>query len=518
MALPSPVLPSWASTSPDFEDLKVAGLFGPKGSVLDTIGRTPVVRLNNIAPPGVSVFAKLEAFNPLGSVKDRLALGLIEDAERSGALKPGQTVVEATSGNTGIGLAMVCAQKGYPLVIVMAENFSVERRRLMRFLGAQVVLTPAARMGTGMLDTARALADKNGWFLANQFTNPANAHVHARTTAMEILADFEANPLDYWVTGFGTGGTLLGVGDMLRRYSPDTRIVAVEPDNAPMLASGQSHDPAERRSHPRFQPHPMQGWSPDFLSRLVLDAKSRDLIDDFATVSGQEALQTARALASREGILAGISGGATVAAALKVAAQAPPGARVLAMVPDTGERYMSTVLFEGIEAEMSEAEQALANSVKPKRGQRKPVAAPQPRAASAEAVGFVHRHISNPDTPVVMFSTEWCEFCWSVRKLFAAMDVPLHSIDLDAVDFPGGPDFADAVRLALRDQFRANTVPQVFVGGQHLGGAFETMTAHDTGALQRRLSEAGVAASASNLGSAEQLLPRWAQRPATAKP
>jgi cysteine synthase A len=339
---------------------------GGLGSILGTVGGTPVVRIARLAPAHVELFAKLEAFNPAGSVKDRLALGVIEAAERDGTLRPGQTVVEATSGNTGIGLAMVCAAKGYPLVITMAENFSVERRRLMRFLGAKVILTPAAARGTGMVAKARELAETHGWFLCRQFENEANADTHSRTTAEEILSDFGSDGLDMWVTGFGTGGTLKGVARVLRARSPRTRIVVAEPDSAPLLGSGlpqaRREDGSAAASHPAFRPHPMQGWSPDFISRLAGDAIAAGHVDEIVPVAGADALRCARDLASREGILCGITGGATLAAALKVAQAAPAGARILAMIPDTGERYLSTPLFEGIEETMTAEEGEIASS------------------------------------------------------------------------------------------------------------------------------------------------------------
>ncbi len=335
-------------------------------NILETIGNTPVVRLNKLAPAGVNVYVKVEAFNPMGSVKDRLALAVIEDAERSGALKPGQTVIEATSGNTGIGLAMVCAQKGYPLVVTMAESFSVERRKLLRFLGARVVLTPAAQKGSGMLAKAIELADTHGWFLCRQFENPANADVHARTTAREIIRDFADQRLDYFVTGFGTGGTLKGVASVLKRARPDTRIVAAEPEVAPLLGSGvrQPRDTAggPAGSHPNFKPHPMQGWSPDFISTLTEQAVEADLIDEVVAVGGPEAMRLARELARKEGIFVGTSSGATLAAALQIARRAPAGATIVCMLPDTGERYLSTPLFEGVGIEMNDEEWALSRS------------------------------------------------------------------------------------------------------------------------------------------------------------
>jgi cysteine synthase A len=332
-------------------------------NILETIGNTPVVRLNKLAPAGVNVYVKVESFNPMGSVKDRLALAVIEDAERRGELKPGQTVIEATSGNTGIGLAMVCAQKGYPLVVTMAESFSVERRKLLRFLGAKVVLTPAALKGSGMLAKAIELADTHGWFLCRQFENPANADVHARTTAGEIIRDFADQRLDYFVTGFGTGGTLKGVASALKRSRPDTRIVAAEPEAAPLLSSGvvqirnTSGGPAG--SHPRFNPHPMQGWSPDFISTLTEQAMEAELIDEIVTVTGADAMRLSRELARKEGIFAGISSGGTLAAALEIARRAAPGSNIVCMLPDTGERYLSTPLFEGISIEMTDEEREM---------------------------------------------------------------------------------------------------------------------------------------------------------------
>ena len=296
----------------------------------------------------------------MGSVKDRLALGIIEDAERSGALKPGQTVVEATSGNTGIGLAMVCAQKGYPLVLTMAESFSIERRKLMRFLGAKVILTPAKAKGSGMLAKAVELAEAHGWFLCRQFENEANADMHSRTTAQEILNDFKGERLDYWVSGFGTGGTLKGVSRVLKKERPETQIVVCEPDNSQLIGSGIPQPGLD--SHPAFQPHPMQGWSPDFIAKLTADAFDSSLVDALIPVKGDEAIRLSKELAQQEGIFTGISGGATLAGALDVCQSAPLGSTVLCMLPDTGERYLSTPLFEDITEDMTEAEIELSKS------------------------------------------------------------------------------------------------------------------------------------------------------------
>jgi cysteine synthase A len=308
-------------------------------SILGTIGRTPVVRINRLAPAHVTLYAKCEFFNPLSSVKDRLAIAIIEDAERRGTLKPGQTVIEATSGNTGIALAMVCAAKGYPFVAVMVETFSIERRKVMRALGAKVILTPAAERGSGMVRKAAELAQKNGWFLARQFENPANPEYHRNTTGPEILSDFAGRRLDFWVTGWGTGGTLSGAGDMLKKARPGIRVIATEPANASLLAGKE------------FKPHKIQGWTPDFVP-AVLD---RTIPDEIVPVTDEEALAAAKDMARQEGIFCGISSGGTIAAALKVAQQAPAGSVILAMLPDTGERYLTTALFEGI-SEGSDAE------------------------------------------------------------------------------------------------------------------------------------------------------------------
>ncbi|ALN61564.1 cysteine synthase A [Lysobacter antibioticus] len=301
-------------------------------NILDTIGNTPIVKLHRIAPKHVTLYAKVESFNPGGSVKDRLALAIVLDAERSGALKPGQTIVEATSGNTGIALAMVAAARGYPFVAVMTETFSIERRKLMRAYGAKVVLTPAAERGTGMVRKAAELAEKHGWFLARQFDNPANPAYHRNTTGPEILRDFAGKRLDYFVTGWGTGGTLSGAGQVLKLARPDLKIVTSEPAGASLL-SGNA-----------WQPHKIQGWTPDFVPG-VLD---RGIADEIRPVDDVVARDTARRLAAEEGVFVGISAGATVAAALQVAEQAPEGSVLLAMLPDTGERYLSTFLFEGV--------------------------------------------------------------------------------------------------------------------------------------------------------------------------
>ena len=335
-------------------------------NILETVGRTPVVKINRLAPNGINLYVKSEAFNPLGSVKDRLALGVIEAAEKSGELKPGQTVIEATSGNTGIGLAMVCAAKAYPLVVTMAETFSVERRKLMRFLGAKVVLTPAAERGMGMVLKAQELAKTHGWFLTRQFENEANPDMHERTTGPEIIADFKGEKLDYWVTGFGTGGTLTGVSRVLRKERPDTKIVVCEPADAPMLSTkspqARNSDGSPAAANAAFKPHPMQGWSPDFIPKVTAEAVDAGVIDRIITIAGADAMRCSRDLAQKEGIFVGITAGGTFAGALEVAKTAAPGSTILAMLPDTGERYLSTPLFGDIGVDMNEDELKISDS------------------------------------------------------------------------------------------------------------------------------------------------------------
>jgi cysteine synthase A len=335
-------------------------------SILDTMGDTPVVRINNIGVEHATIYVKAEFFNPLSSVKDRLAINVIEEAERQGTLQPGQTVVEATSGNTGIGLAMVCAQKGYPLVVTMADSFSIERRKLMRMLGAKVVLTPRSEKGFGMYRKAVELAEANGWFLAHQFETEANAAIHEATTGREIINDFAGSRLDYFVTGYGTGGTVVGVGRVLRKERPDTKIVLSEPVNAQLVGSGtpQERTPegAPAASHPAFEPHPIQGWTPDFIPKVLQEAIDGHYVDELIPVAGAEGMKWAQQLAQSEGIFTGVSGGSTFAVARQVAEKAERGAVILCMLPDTGERYMSTPLFDAIPADMTEEEVELSRS------------------------------------------------------------------------------------------------------------------------------------------------------------
>ena len=335
-------------------------------SVVDTIGDTPCIQVKNLAPSHVRLYVKAEFFNPAASVKDRLAISIIEEAERRGELRPGQTVVEATSGNTGIGLAMVCAAKGYPLVVTMADSFSVERRQLMRFLGARVVLTPRAQKGYGMYQKAVELAEANGWFLARQFETADNATIHANTTAREIIADFEGDRLDYWVTGYGTGGTVTGVGRVLRKERPETKIILSEPANAQLVGSGVAQergpDHAPAVSHSAFEPHPIQGWTPDFIPYVLQETLDNQYYDELIPVPGPTGIEWSRKLARKEGIMTGISGGSTFAIAMQIAERAEAGSVILAMLPDTSERYLSSPLFEGIPEDMNEEEVALSRS------------------------------------------------------------------------------------------------------------------------------------------------------------
>ncbi|MEO8179026.1 MAG: cysteine synthase A [Deltaproteobacteria bacterium] len=483
-------------------------------NILETIGNTPLVRLNRLAPAGVNVFVKVESFNPLGSVKDRMARAIIEDAERTFALKRGQTVIEATSGNTGIGLAMVCAQKGYPLVLVMAESFSIERRKLLRFFGVRVVLTPAAEKGSGMLNKAIELAEHHGWFLCRQFENEANAEVHTRTTAREILADFAGETLHAFVSGFGTGGTLLGVARGLKAADARTQVIVAEPDNSQLLGSGigQPRDASGNptASHPSFRPHLMQGWSPDFVSRLTETALAEELVDAIVPVSGNEALRCARELASCEGMLVGTSSGATLAAALHVARSSPAGSNIVCMLPDTGERYLSTPLFDGIEVDMNAAELSLSTP-----GYRfdappaPPAALPRPEPEAAlddEAVALFASVLR--EHAVVLFALEWCEFCWAVRKLFAKLGVAYRSVDIDSLALVQR-DLGTKIRAVLRQRVGSATIPQIYVAGRHVGGCMDLFDGLSDGSLRQRLAQAGVAHDPQVQVNAHDLLPKW---------
>jgi cysteine synthase A len=491
-------------------------------SVLDTIGNTPLIRLSRLAPEGVNVYVKLESMNPMGSVKDRMANAVIERAEASGELRPGQTVIEATSGNTGIGLAMVCARKGYPLVVTMAESFSIERRKMLRFLGAKVVLTPAAEKGTGMLNKAVELAEKHGWYLCRQFENEANTDVHSRTTAQEIIADFEEETLHYFVSGFGTGGTLKGVARALKSSDPSTRIVAAEPDNSQLLGSGiaqqRAPDGSPSASHPSFRPHLMQGWSPDFVSKLTEEAMTDGLVDEVVPVSGSDAMNLSRELARREGIFVGTSSGATLAAALEIARRSPASTNIVCMLPDTGERYLSTPLFDGITEDMNEDEIAISRSTPHHRFDTSPAPAPKPEVCQArkqaavptaldpDAERFVRETVARH--PVVMFALEWCEFCWSVRKLFAQLGIEYHSVDLDSVEYQEG-NRGGKIRAVLAEQTGAVTIPQIFIGGAHVGGCTDLFDAHGDGTMLQELDAIGVEYRKSADIDAYSLLPGW---------
>jgi cysteine synthase A len=486
-------------------------------NILETIGNTPIVKLNKIGPQHVNMYVKVESFNPMGSVKDRLAQGVIEAAEKSGALKPGQTVIEATSGNTGIGLAMVCAQKGYPLVVTMAENFSVERRKLMRFLGAKVVLTPAELMGSGMLAKATELAEKHGWFLCRQFENEANADVHSQTTAPEILDAFAENKLDYWVSGYGTGGTLKGVARVLKEQSPDTRVIVCEPDNSQLLSSGvtQARDkqgaPAE--SHPGFRPHLMQGWTPDFISKLTEDTVNAHLVDGTVPINGNDAIELSKRLAKEEGIFVGISAGATLSGALQVAEKAPEGSNILCMLPDTGERYLSTPLFFDIEEEMTKEEMDISCSspyaqfdVQSSSDDEEEEEAPV--EVTAEVKQLVDEIINDRQQPVTMFALEWCEFCWSVRKLFARLGIDYRSVDIDSVEYQKD-DLGGQIKEELTSRTGFVTIPQIFVGGEFIGGCTDTFDLFKEGKLQEMLDKNGIGFNKEDSLDPYSLLPSW---------
>ena len=488
-------------------------------NILETIGNTPIVKLNKIGPKDVNIYVKIESFNPMGSVKDRLARNVIEQAEKDGTLKPGQTVIEATSGNTGIGLAMVCAQKGYPLVVTMAESFSVERRRMMRFLGAKVVLTPASLKGSGMLAKAVELAEKHDWFLVRQFENEANADAHSKTTAPEILESFSDRKLDYWVTGFGTGGTLKGVSRVLKEKSPHTKVIVCEPDNSPILGSGIPQDRLDdgtpRDSHPLFRPHLMQGWSPDFIPQLAEDVVDAKLIDGIVPIDGNDALRLSRSLAQDEGIFVGISAGATLAGAIAVAEKAEPGSNILCMLPDTGERYLSTPLFEDIPADMTDDEQDIARSTPNYRFDSPPPAAPAKEVEEApapdveqDAREFLETTTHDKEQPVVMFALEWCEFSWSVRKMFAHYGIPYRSVDLDSVAYQDG-NRGGKIRAAIQEQTGLKTIPQIYIGGKHIGGATELFDAAKDGVMAESLKEHGVAWNETENRDPYTFLPGW---------
>lgn len=488
-------------------------------NITDAIGNTPLIRLQRLAPEGVNVYVKVEAFNPMGSVKDRMARAVIEAAEASGELKPGQTVIEATSGNTGIGLAMVCAQKGYPLVVTMAESFSVERRKLLRFLGASVVLTPASEKGTGMLNKAVELAEEHGWYLCRQFENEANADVHSRTTAPEIIQDMAGERIDYFVSGFGTGGTLKGVARALKAHDDSIQVIAAEPDNAQVLGSGipqsRNDDGSPAASHPMFRPHLMQGWAPDFISRLTEDAMTAGWVDEIVPVAGNDAMALSRRLAREEGIFAGTSSGGSLTAALTIARTAPRGSNIVCMLHDTGERYLSTPLFEDITEEMTADEIQISRST-PNYTFEVPApsqdadAAPKPAPAQVTLDPAAEAHVDQlvAETPVVLFALEWCEFCWSVRKLFAAMNIRYQSVDLDSVAYQED-DLGGKVRAILLARTGQPTIPQIYIGGEHIGGATDLFDECREGTMAERLVEHGVDYDTAADVDPYGLLPKW---------
>jgi cysteine synthase A len=404
----------------------------------------------------------------------------------------------------------------------MAESFSIERRKMLRFLGAKVVLTPAAEKGTGMLNKAVELAEKHGWYLCRQFENEANADVHSRTTAQEIIADFVNEPLHYFVSGFGTGGTLKGVARALKQADPSTRVIATEPDNAQVLGSGIAQprdvDGRPSASHPSFRPHLMQGWSPDFISKLTEDAMAAGLVDEVVPVSGSEAMKLSQELARKEGMFVGTSSGATLAAALQVARRSPAGTNIVCVLPDTGERYLSTPLFDEITEEMTEEETEISRSTPGCRFDAPPTPTPtnedeepNPKALpdlDPDAERFVREIVARE--PVVIFALEWCEFCWSVRKLFSQLDIEYTSVDLDSVEYQEG-DRGGKIRAVLAAYTGAVTIPQIFIGGEHVGGCTELFDACGDGSMLRRLDAIGVEHDASANLNPYDLLPGWLQ-------
>lgn len=482
-------------------------------SILTTIGNTPLVKLNKMGPSDVNIYVKCEAFNPMSSVKDRLALGVIEWAERHGMLKPGQTVVEASSGNTGIGLAMVCNTKGYPFVCVMSEAFSIERRKLMRFLGAKVVLTNGAHKATGMMLKTQELADKFGWFAPNQFVNEANAWIHTHTTGPEIVQALgsKGKKLDFFVTGFGTGGTFKGTSRYLRKHSPDTQIILAEPDNAPMILSGESTefkpDGTIVAPHSAWRPHLLQGWSPDFIPQLVGDAVEASYMDHLIHIGSAAAMSTARELARKEGIFTGTSGGGTLSGAIEIAADreiVPSGSTIVVMLPDTGERYLSTPLFADIPADMTAEEKELAGqSIAPP-----PIILPE---ISSEDVAWVNYQIDN--NKVCIWAMQYCEFCWTIFKFFDAIKVPYKKINWDSIEYAENNQ-GNKYRRALQDRSNEKTYPQCFIDGQFFGGAADACIKWKKGELQPLLEAAGVKHDNFNNFSGDpfEFLPKWMQQ------
>jgi len=465
-------------------------------------------------------------------VKDRLSIAVIEWAEQSGKLEKGQTVIEASSGNTGIGMAMVCAQKGYPYVCVMAESFSIERRKLMRFLGAKVILTNPAHKGTGMLIKTKALADKHGYFWPNQFENEANAWIHEKTTGPEILNAFQqaSMKIDHFVCSYGTGGTLLGVGKYLRKHSPQTKIHVCEPSNAPMLFSdipteyppekqdenGHANENGNGHSdefpstsfkvpHPVWRPHLLQGWATDFIPKLVSSATEKKLYDSVLHVGGNDAIETAQVLATNNGILSGVSGGGTLFAAISFAKKLNKKANIVVMIPDTGERYLSTPLFENIPADMTEEEKEIADSV-PSTAPPAPGLPPP----TQEATEWVQKEAKS--SPVVIFSLEYCEFCWTLTSFLDALGVSYHKIDIDSFEY-AKDNLGNKYRASLCEWTKCNTFPQFFVNGNFHGGAVDACMMWKKEKLQDLFKKAGIKGGDDNFnnynGDPFEFLPKW---------
>jgi len=485
-------------------------------SILTTVGKTPLVKLQKMAPEGIDMYLKCEAFNPMGSVKDRLALGIIEWAEKHGEIKPGQTVVEASSGNTGIGLAMVCAVKGYPFVCVMAESFSIERRKLMRFLGAKVVLTNPAYKASGMLIKAQDLAKEHGWFLPRQFENEANAWIHAETTGPEIIDAMGDKKLDYFVCAYGTGGTLKGVAQSLRAKSPQTKICVVEPDNAPLLYSEikteYNEDGSFKDPHALWRPHLLQGWATDFIPKLVDDAVEAGYVDKVLHAAGSKANETSKELSQKEGIFTGTSGGGCLSVAIDFAKTLPKGSSMVVILADTGERYLSTPLFQDIPADMTAEETALFESTP--NNPPPPIKLPD---VTQDNVDFIKK--VNAENKVVVWSLEYCEFCWTIFGLLKAIGVEYKVINIDAFEY-AKHNQGNQYRAALQSVTGINTFPQFFVDGQFLGGAADACIQWKKGELQPKLEAAGLKKDNFNnyAGDPFEFLPKWmSQNPLRSK-
>eukprot|EP00557_Chaetoceros_sp_GSL56_P013778 CAMPEP_0176483166 /NCGR_PEP_ID=MMETSP0200_2-20121128/3776_1 /TAXON_ID=947934 /ORGANISM="Chaetoceros sp., Strain GSL56" /LENGTH=477 /DNA_ID=CAMNT_0017879555 /DNA_START=196 /DNA_END=1626 /DNA_ORIENTATION=- len=471
-----------------------------------------------------NIYLKLESENPGGSIKDRLSIAVIEWAEHFGKLTKGQTVVEASSGNTGIGMAMVCAKKGYPYVCVMSESFSIERRKLMRFLGAKVILTNPAHKGTGMVIKAKELADRHGYFWPNQFENEANAWIHEQTTGPEILGAFQeaSISIDHFVCSYGTGGTLLGVGRYLRKHSPKTKIHICEPSNAPMLYSEipTQYPPSEESGdengnkypstsfespHPVWRPHLLQGWATDFIPRLVSSATKEQLYDSVLHVGGHDAIETAKKLAMNEGILSGTSGGGTLSAALTLANGLPESKNIVVIIPDTGERYLSTPLFQNIPSDMTDEELQIAMST--------PSTPPPPPGlppVTKKATEWAKKQAES--RKVVIFSLEYCEFCWTLTSFLDALGVPYHKIDIDSFIY-AKENIGNQYRAALCEWTKCTTFPQFFVSAKFVGGAVDACMMWKKGELQKLFKKSNIKSADGKFnnysGDPFEFLPKW---------